>query len=61
MTPLHYAADRGHKEIVDLLISSGANVNAVDKDGQTALMVAVLCSNEVRIFIILCCYLYSDD
>ena len=47
MTPLHYAADRGHREILDLLISSGANVNVVDSDGQTALMVAVLCSNEV--------------
>ena len=28
MTPLHYAADEGHKEIVELLIARGADVNA---------------------------------
>lgn len=47
MTPLHYAADRGHGEVLEVLLSAGADVNAVDGDGQTALMTAVLCSNEV--------------
>ena len=27
-TPLHYAAKQGHKEIAELLIAEGANVNA---------------------------------
>ena len=27
-TPLHYAVDAGHLEIVDLLLRAGANVNA---------------------------------
>ena len=47
MTPLHFAADRGLKEITDLLLQSGANVNAADADGQTPLMLAVLCEHEV--------------
>ena len=34
-TPLHYAAANGHKEIAELLITKGANVNAKDDDGGT--------------------------
>ena len=30
LTALHNAAFKGHKEIVDLLIARGADVNAVD-------------------------------
>ena len=31
-TSLHYAADKGHKEIVELLIANGADVNVKEKD-----------------------------
>ena len=47
MTALHFAADRGYNEIIEFLLRSGANVNAVDSSGQTALMYAVSCENEV--------------
>ena len=36
-TPLHMAAFRGHKDIVELLIAKGANVNAKEKNSATAL------------------------
>ncbi|MFC1523046.1 ankyrin repeat domain-containing protein, partial [Elusimicrobiota bacterium] len=39
-TPLTYAVNNGNIEISKLLINSGADVNAVDKSGQTALEVA---------------------
>jgi ankyrin repeat protein len=35
--PLWKAAKRGHLEMVQLLVGSGANVNATDNDGMTAL------------------------
>ena len=31
MTPLHAAADRGHLSVVEALISSHADINAVNK------------------------------
>jgi ankyrin repeat protein len=34
---LHLAAEEGHKEIAELLIDKGANVNAKGLDGQTPL------------------------
>lgn len=37
-TPLMHAAIRGHKEITELLIDSGAAINAKDNLGRTALM-----------------------
>ena len=40
-TPLHYAAANGHKEIAELLITKGADVNAKDEDGGTPLDVAI--------------------
>lgn len=39
--PIHYASDYGQKEIVEYLISRGANVNATDKFGITALLAAI--------------------
>ena len=36
-TPLHDAAYGGQKEIVELLIAEGADVNAKDRDGETPL------------------------
>jgi hypothetical protein len=41
-TPLQTAAGRGHAEIVQLLLEGGANVNAADKQGRTALHWAAL-------------------
>ncbi|XP_072311255.1 myotrophin [Eucyclogobius newberryi] len=38
--PLHVAADFGHAEVVEYLISKGANVNAPDKHGITPLLAA---------------------
>ena len=37
MTPLHYTALGGHKEIAELLITKGANVNAKNNGGETPL------------------------
>ena len=37
MTPLHFAAYSGHKEIAELLIAEGADVNAKNDNGWTPL------------------------
>jgi len=39
-TPLHFAAQNGHKEIVDALLAKEADVNAKGKDGRTPLHLA---------------------
>jgi len=36
-TPLHWAAHHGHKEIAELLIANGADVNAKNEGGFTPL------------------------
>ena len=49
-TPLHYAAERGHLDVMKLLLASGADVNAHDERviGNTPLReVADACSFEV--------------
>ncbi|KAM1254185.1 hypothetical protein ACFX2J_041969 [Malus domestica] len=45
-TPLHWAVDRGHLNMTELLVSKNANVNEKDNEGQTALHYAVLCDRE---------------
>ncbi|CAN1250832.1 Acyl-CoA-binding domain-containing protein 2 [Linum perenne] len=45
-TPLHWAVDRGHRNIVELLVERNADVNAKDNEGQTALHYAVVCERE---------------
>ncbi|CAN0922603.1 Acyl-CoA-binding domain-containing protein 2 [Linum grandiflorum] len=45
-TPLHWAVDRGHLNIVELLVEQNADINAKDNEGQTALHYAVVCDRE---------------
>lgn len=46
LSPIHWAADRGHSIILDLLLTHGADINLVDADcGQTALHYAVSCGH----------------
>lgn len=51
-SPLHHAARKGRADIVKLLISRGANVNAKDPGGATPLDVAVM-HNQTRVIKIL--------
>lgn len=39
-TPLHIAVEFGHKEVMELLLAKGADVNARDEDGWTPLHMA---------------------
>ena len=39
-TPMGFAADYGHKEIVEFLVHHGCDINAKDNDGDTALSMA---------------------
>ena len=41
-TPLHWAANKGHKAVVELLIANGADVNAREKAGKTSLHAAAI-------------------
>ena len=41
-TPLMIAVAGGHVHIIQLLVEAGADVNAVDADGDTCLHVAVM-------------------
>lgn len=45
-TPLHWAVDRGHANIVELLLNNHADVNAKDNEGQTPLHYAAMCDRE---------------
>ncbi|CAN8326162.1 unnamed protein product [Cochlearia groenlandica] len=45
-TPLHWAIDRGHLNIAQVLVEKNANVNAKDNEGQTPLHYAVVCDRE---------------
>ncbi|XP_066991004.1 myotrophin [Anabrus simplex] len=39
--PIHYAADYGQEDVITYLISKGADVNAKDKHGISALLAAI--------------------
>jgi len=39
-TALHFAAQSGHRSVVELLLKAGANVNAVTRDAKTPLDLA---------------------
>ena len=41
-TPLHYTATSGNRQITKLLISKGANVNAINSNSDTPLDIAAL-------------------
>lgn len=45
-TPLHRAASTGNSEVCEFLIEEGAEVDCVDKAGQTPLMNTVICHNK---------------
>ena len=45
MTLLHWAADRGHREIAKYLLEQKLDVNARDSEGQTALHYAASCGH----------------
>ena len=34
-TPLHFAADKGHVQVAELLLAKGADIEAKDKVGAT--------------------------
>ncbi|XP_028061732.1 poly [ADP-ribose] polymerase tankyrase-like isoform X2 [Camellia sinensis] len=46
MHPLHRAASTGNSELCELLIEEGAEVDAIDKAGQTPLISVVICENK---------------
>ncbi|KAI3735430.1 hypothetical protein L6452_14927 [Arctium lappa] len=45
-TPLHWAVDRGHIDVAELLLDKNADVNLKDNEGQTALHYAAVCERE---------------
>ena len=54
-TALHWAADRGHLTVVELLLDRGASVDSKDGEGQTALHYATLCEfPEIAVRLVSC-------
>ncbi|PSS32305.1 Acyl-CoA-binding domain-containing protein [Actinidia chinensis var. chinensis] len=45
-TALHWAVDRGHLNIIELLVSKNTDVNAKDNEGQSPLHYAAVCERE---------------
>ncbi|XP_072229854.1 poly [ADP-ribose] polymerase tankyrase-2-like [Leuresthes tenuis] len=45
LTPLHLASEKAHDDVIELLVKHGAQVNAVDRLGQTALHRAARCGH----------------
>ncbi|NXY40501.1 ASZ1 protein, partial [Ceuthmochares aereus] len=50
MTPLMYAAKRGHPEVVALLVGNGSHINAQDENGYSALIWAAQHGHKSVIF-----------
>ncbi|KAK8783496.1 hypothetical protein V5799_010140 [Amblyomma americanum] len=46
MSLLHWACDRGHLEVVKLLLDRGADPEAKDAEGQTPLHYAASCGHQ---------------
>ena len=46
ITPFHYACIKGSKEVMDLLLDLGVNINSVDKEGNSCLHYAVESNNK---------------
>ena len=46
LTPLHYAAVNGDRDLLELLVDLGASVNSSDKEGRTALHHAVMAGSQ---------------
>lgn len=44
-TPLHYACEYGHINIVELLLRCGADINAINNQNNTSLLVAITNGN----------------
>lgn len=45
-TPLHLAAEKNYKQMVEFLVSHGAITTLMDKDGKTALQYALECKDK---------------
>ena len=45
ITPLHYACYNKSLDVIDVLLTLGANVNAIDNEGKSVLFYAVKCNN----------------
>lgn len=45
LASIHWAADRGHVNIIELLLKNGANIDLQDVDGQTPLHYAASCGH----------------
>ena len=52
-TDLHRAAKNGHAETVSLLLDNGADINAKNRDGQTALHVAAKYGHDAIVSLLL--------
>jgi ankyrin repeat protein len=50
---LHFAARKGHDNIVKLLLDNGADMEETDKDGNTTLLIAVLNGHEAIVKLLL--------
>ena len=49
-TPLHNAANRGSVDTIQCLLTHGSDINAIDSDGDTPVMIALACWNEPAFF-----------